>query len=164
MREQMSKVSFGVSGQNIKSSPIGYSDIQKFINYTSSILVYEKTVWNVLRRLGHNQKTCIAKTAGFTQPNDQLKQEYMKFISKMKKENRFYLHLSVIHSIDVNYSKTPKTGVTTFSPKQRGQQKADSEMFLYINVIVTMLSDGGINYTRCILFTYGKRAKRRRSW
>ena len=116
--------------------------------------MYEKTAWNVLRRLGHNQKTCTTKTAGFTKPNDQLKQEYMEFITKMKKENRFYLHPSVVHSIDVNYSKKPKTGVTTFSPQQRGQQKADSEMLLYTNAIVTMLSDDGINYTPYMLFTY----------
>ena len=97
----MSKVSSWVSGQNIKSSLIGYSDVQKFINYTLSILVYEKTAGNVLRRLGHNQKSCITKTAGFTKPNDQLKQEFTK------KENSFYLHPSVIHSIDVNYFKKP---------------------------------------------------------
>lgn len=141
----MSKVSSWVSGQNIKSSPIGYSDVQKFINYTLSILVHEKTAGNVLRRLGHNQKSCITKTAGFTKPNDQLKQEYM---------NRFYLHLSVIHSIDVNCSKKPKTGVTIFSSKQGGKQKADSKTLFYTNVIITMLSNDGINYSPCMLFTY----------
>ena len=59
----MSKISSWVSGRNIKNSPIGYSNVQKFINYTFSILVDEKTAGNVLRRLGHNQKTCMIKTA-----------------------------------------------------------------------------------------------------
>ncbi len=97
----MSKISSWVSGRNIKNSPIGYSNVQKFINYTFSILVYEKTAGNVLRRLRQNQKRCITKTARFTKPNDQLKQEFTK------KENSFYLHPSVIHSIDVNYFKKP---------------------------------------------------------
>ncbi len=66
----------------------------------------------------------------------------------MEKENRFYLHPSVMCSIDVNYSKKPKTGVTTFSPKQRGKQKADSETLLSTNAIVTMLGDDEINCTR----------------
>ncbi len=113
--EPRSKVNTWVLGQNQKNTPIGHSDVQKFIKDNFSILVYEKSAWNVLRRLGHNQKTCITRTAGFTRPNDQLKQEYMEFITKMKKENRFYLHPSVVHSIDVNYSNRPKTGVTTFS-------------------------------------------------
>ncbi len=152
MREKMSKVSSWVSGQNIKSSPIGYSDVQKFINYTLSILVYEKTAGNVLRRLGHNQKSCITKTAGFTKPNDQLKQEYM---------NRFYLHLSVIHSIDVNCSKKPKTGVTIFSPKQGGKQKADSKTLFYTNVIMTMLSNDGINNSPWMLLLMIQRWQKR---
>jgi len=84
--------------------------------------VYEKTAWNVLRRLGHNQKTCITKTPGFTKLNDQLKQEDMKFITKMKKENRFYLHPSVIHSIDVTYTRKPQKSVTSFSRKGGGKQ------------------------------------------
>eukprot|EP01033_Poteriospumella_lacustris_P024417 gene24417-gene20503 len=64
--EQWSKVNTWVLGQNQKNTPIGYSDVQKFIKDTFSILVYEKSAWNVLRRLGHNQKTCITRTAGFT--------------------------------------------------------------------------------------------------
>ena len=106
-----------------------------------------------MRRLGHNQKTCITKTAGFTKPNDQLKQEYMEFITKMKKENRFYLHPSVVHSIDVNYSNRPKTGVTTFSSVQGGKEKADSKTPLYTNAIVTIISDDGIHRTHWMLFT-----------
>ena len=115
--EQMSKVNTWVLGQNQKNTPIGYSDVQKFIKDTFGISVHKRTAGNVLRRLGHTRKTCMTKTAGFTKPNSQLKQWYMKFIAKMKKERRFYRPLSVIHSIDVNYSKKPKTGVTTFSPK-----------------------------------------------
>ncbi len=53
----------------------GYSDVQKFINDAFSIMVYEKTAGNVLRRLGYNQKTCTTKVAGFTESNDELKQE-----------------------------------------------------------------------------------------
>ncbi len=115
--------------------------------------MYEKTAWNVLRWLGHNQTTCITKTAGFTKPNDQLKQEWMEFITKMKKENRLYLHASVVHSIDVNYSNKPKTGVTTFSSKQGGKEKADSKTLLYTNAMVTIISGEGINRTPWMLFT-----------
>ncbi len=53
----------------------------------------------------------------------------------MKKENRFYLHPSAIHSTDVTYIRKPKKSVSTISLKGGGKQKANSRTNLYTNVI-----------------------------
>lgn len=63
--------------------------------------------WGAPKRL-----VCTTKTAGFTKPNKELKQEYMKFITKMKKERRFCCSPPAIYSIDATYFKKPKTSVT----------------------------------------------------
>jgi len=94
--EQMLEVNTWVLGQNSKNSLIGYADVQKFINDKFNIKVCTRTAGKILHGLGHTQKTCMSKTAGFTKTNDQLKQEYMEFITKMKIENRFYRHPSEI--------------------------------------------------------------------
>ncbi len=156
-QEQLSTVNTWVLGQNKKNSPIAYSDVQKFIDDTYGILVCETTAGKLLWRLGHTRKKCMTKTAGFTKPNDQLKQEYMEFITKMKKENRFVGPPSTIRSIDVTYTKKPNTSVTTFSPKGGGKQKADFKTQLYTNAIVTMISGDGLNRTPCMLFTHDPR-------
>jgi hypothetical protein len=152
--DQMSEVDAWVLGQNKKNSPIGYAEVKKFIEDTFNIKVCRMTAGNILHRLGHTQKTCKSKTAGFTKTNDQLKQEYMEFITKMKIENRFYRHPSEIHSIDVTYTKKPPTNAITFSPKGGGKQRDESKTHLYTNAIVTMISGDGLNSTPCMLFTY----------
>jgi hypothetical protein len=78
----------------------------------------------------------------------------MKFITMMKKENRFARDPSEIRSIDVTYTKKPPNHVTTFSPKGGGQQRADSQTCLYTNAIVTMVSGDGLNHTPCLLYTH----------
>jgi hypothetical protein len=104
--------------------------------------------------LEHTRKTCQSKTGGFKKTNAELQAEFMEFITKMKKENRFVLHPSEIRSIDVTHTKKPSTGITTFSPKGGCNQRADSKTNLYTNAIVTMVSGDGLNYTPCLLFTH----------
>lgn len=152
--DQMSQVDAWVLGQNTKNSPIGYSDVQKFINEEFNIKICKRTAGNILLRLGHTKKTCQTKTSGFSKTNAELKEEFMEFITKMKKEKRFVRHPADIRSIDVSYTKKPPTRVTTFSPQGGCKQRAASRTKLYTNAIVTMISGDGVNHTPCMLFTH----------
>jgi hypothetical protein len=152
--DQMSVLNTWILGQNTKNSPIGYSDVQKFIHDKFNIEVCQRTSGNYLYRLGHSQKICQSKTAGFNKTNAELKSEYMQFITTMKKENRFVHAPSEIPSIDVTNTKKPPTRITTFSPIGGCQQRADSKTNLYTNAIVTMISGDGLNHTPCLLFTH----------
>jgi hypothetical protein len=115
--EQIKKVDEWILVKNSENSPIGRNDLQKFILDTFNVSITTRTAGNIFKRLKKTIHTCQTKTSGYIKPNTELKTEYMGFISKMKKENKFYRHPSEIHSIDVTYSKKPPTKITTYSPK-----------------------------------------------
>lgn len=102
----------------------------------------------------HTKNTCQTKTTGFKKSNDELKDEYWKFILKMRKERIFCCEPGNIRSIDVTYTKKPQTHVTTFSPQGSSKPKSNYEVDYYTNTIVTMLSGDGINHTPCLLYTH----------
>jgi hypothetical protein len=150
----MKIVNVWVKVQNKNNNPIQCKDVKTFIFESLNIIVSERTACNILARLKHTKKTCQSKTSGYEKNNDELKVEYMNFVTKMKNYNSFYRNPKDIRSIDVTYTKKPPTSITTFSPKKGGQQRAASKVHLYTNAIVTMISGDGLNHTPCLLYTH----------
>jgi hypothetical protein len=111
----------------------------------------------VLKSLGHSKKTCQTKTPGFTKLNSVLRDEYWAFILEMRRLNKFCIEPSMIHSLDVTYTRQPTKRVTTWSPVGSGKQKSNGKTNLYTDAIVTMIHGDGMNHTPCIMFTSNPR-------
>jgi transposase len=59
--DQMSNLNTWILGQNSKNSPIGYADVQKYINDNFNIKVFTRTAGNILHRLGHTRRPVRVK-------------------------------------------------------------------------------------------------------
>jgi hypothetical protein len=89
--------------------------------------------------------------------NAALHELYWTFILEMRASYKFCIHPSLICSIDIVTTKTPRGRPTTYSSRGGPKQKAIKGSGRITNSIVTNIWADGIDHTPCLLYTSDSR-------
>jgi transposase len=155
--EKLEEISEFILDKNSKKEKINRRIVQKMIYDTWGIQVTPQTVSNLFGKLGMSRKKSRTRTEVSIKSQAELEEEYMAFVTMMKKKRVWNVDPSMISSLDFTYTRDPTVGATTVSPIGSGKIQVKSKRAKYTDCIATWIWADGVNHTRPKIYSHNPR-------
>ena len=143
--------------QNSQNVPVSLEDGRNCIRSNFGITVSVGTQHNLFVTNGFSSQLMQHRTAGYKLNNDERAKKVVDFITTCRRNNIFPSDRSFMCAIDCTLTGHRTDKVTTYAPRNSGQQRLGAPLTTFTNLIITVLWADGRQWTLCMLFTFNKK-------